>query len=444
MAALESLLGPEPMASPLNQYEVERQARIDANRKRMEELGVMETARNLMATIDAAKPRPPPRAPQARKPRGIRPRPDNVRRSGRLTGTTPEYGEVKGDWDEAVTYSDYEGGLDDLLAGDDSDVSSWAPKKVAQFEELRCTSAGRGSMYDSHIGITCHFCRQKKLCGEEGCPRCSRRSAAEDCVGKTDCSKCHGPTGRFCRACLLLRYGQTLEDARAAMAKGEWLCPHCHEKEHPQDGWMCNSSICMKRRGFKPTGIAIYDAQQRGYKSVAHWLQAQLKKRGAAALKEDGGDGAGAAGGGGGASGSRSEATAASEAAGGRGARLAARRAAADAEATAPNAPRRRGRDQDGGAGAASKRARGAAAPAAAATAAASPDAPGRRGRGRGAAGSREGSNEPAPAAPAPAPARKTRAAAAAAGAAEPRAPQQCWGLLHCELPPFSRQLNPL
>lgn len=52
-----------------------------------------------------------------------------------------------------------------------------------------------------------------------------------------------------------------------------WACPCA-----PQ-GWICNSSICMKRRGLKPTGIAIYDAQERGFKSVAHLLQEQLRKR---------------------------------------------------------------------------------------------------------------------------------------------------------------------
>ena len=38
-------------------------------------------------------------------------------------------------------------------------------------------------------------------------------------------------------------------------------------------GWICNSSICMTRRGLKPTGIAIYDAQQKGFASVAHYVQ---------------------------------------------------------------------------------------------------------------------------------------------------------------------------
>lgn len=60
------------------------------------------------------------------------------------------------------------------------------------------------------------------------------------------------------------------------MDAGTWLCPHCYEEEHPHDGWMCNSSICMKRRGLKPTGIAIYDAHERGFKSVAHLLQVGL------------------------------------------------------------------------------------------------------------------------------------------------------------------------
>jgi hypothetical protein len=40
------------------------------------------------------------------------------------------------------------------------------------------------------------------------------------------------------------------------MAAGTWLCPHCYEEEHPEEGWMCNSSICMKRRGYRPTGTA--------------------------------------------------------------------------------------------------------------------------------------------------------------------------------------------
>jgi hypothetical protein len=150
-------------------------------------------------------------------------------------------------------------------------VTAWEPAKQEQYQEMRCTSVARGSMYDSRVGITCHFCesreagrcaarqpsragagrlvaqtpgplppacrqrgnrpspparpapdpplpapagRQKKLCGEDDCPRCSRRSVNAECIGKTDCSRCHGATGRFCRACLLLRYGQSIEVRR--------------------------------------------------------------------------------------------------------------------------------------------------------------------------------------------------------------------------------------
>ena len=32
-----------------------------------------------------------------------------------------------------------------------------------QLQQIRCSSQGRGSVYDSSIGITCHFCRQVRL-----------------------------------------------------------------------------------------------------------------------------------------------------------------------------------------------------------------------------------------------------------------------------------------
>ncbi|KIY91381.1 hypothetical protein MNEG_16583 [Monoraphidium neglectum] len=66
MSVLQSLAGTiEP--SPLSKYELERLDRIEANRRRMEELGVLETARSLMDAINASKP--PPRAPRPHKPK---------------------------------------------------------------------------------------------------------------------------------------------------------------------------------------------------------------------------------------------------------------------------------------------------------------------------------------------------------------------------------------
>jgi hypothetical protein len=73
-----------------------------------------------------------------------------------------------------------------------------------------------------------HFCRQKVLCSEPDCPRCSQLDKEKECIGKTQCygAGCAarregraGPndgrykcslfeTGVFCRACLSVRYGQ--------------------------------------------------------------------------------------------------------------------------------------------------------------------------------------------------------------------------------------------
>lgn len=41
-------------------------------------------------------------------------------------------------------------------------------------------------------------------------------------------------------------------------------------------GWICNSSICMTRRGMRPTGIAIFEAQAQGFECVAHLVAHRL------------------------------------------------------------------------------------------------------------------------------------------------------------------------
>ncbi|KAH8491927.1 hypothetical protein H0E87_021501 [Populus deltoides] len=47
----------------------------------------------------------------------------------------------------------------------------------------RCSSKGRGTIYNSVFGICCHFCRQKTLCSEEDCKRCSNLDPDEPCIG---------------------------------------------------------------------------------------------------------------------------------------------------------------------------------------------------------------------------------------------------------------------
>ena len=234
-------------------------------------------------------PRPPPGRGyrQPKKPgvkakvttrAGARRKAAGSRRSGRLEGKKPEYAEGLGDGEDHVYLEDMTERVKDAVA--EQDHTNW--KKAL---EHRCegNNQWRGGYYDSRAGLTCHFCRQKKLCGEEGCPRCSNRDPELECIGKSECTRCGGARGRFCRACLKVRYGLELDDVRAQAKAGEWLCPHCYEDDHPEEGWICNSSICMTRRGMSPTGIAIYNANEQGFSSVAELVQANILKRRAVA-----------------------------------------------------------------------------------------------------------------------------------------------------------------
>ncbi|KAA8541395.1 hypothetical protein F0562_025358 [Nyssa sinensis] len=140
----------------------------------------------------------------------------------------------------------------------------------------RCRSKeGRGCVYDPIFGICCHFCRQKTLCSEEDCNRCSNLETDQPCIGKTDCSVCHSSNGVLCRACLKVRYGEEMEEVRE---NKQWMCPHCIEEKGINPYWICNSSFCLKQRKMAPTGLAIYRARMMGYKSVAHLLMDELQR----------------------------------------------------------------------------------------------------------------------------------------------------------------------
>ena len=54
------------------------------------------------------------------------------------------------------------------------------------------------------------------------------------------------------------------------------LLKQCKQQPGGLQDWICNSSICMTRRGLKPTGIAIFEAQQQGFASVAHFVQVDV------------------------------------------------------------------------------------------------------------------------------------------------------------------------
>ncbi|KAF3636011.1 hypothetical protein FXO38_24371, partial [Capsicum annuum] len=100
------------------------------------------------------------------------------------------------------------------------------------------------------VGVICHCCSAKKLCGEE-----------DSMV--------------FFADVVLMRYGEELEEVRAN--KG-WVCPHCVEEKGIKPYWMCNRALCLKMRNIAPAGSSVISkVRKMGYKSVAHLLMAELQ-----------------------------------------------------------------------------------------------------------------------------------------------------------------------
>ena len=98
-------------------------------------------------------------------------------------------------------------------------------------------------IYDPENGKTCHQCRQKTM-------------------GKrTWCSHCNALHGVFCGDCLMMRYGEHVDEANA---NPDWKCPACRD--------LCNCSFCRTRKGYPPTGSMYRRAIREGYASVAHYL----------------------------------------------------------------------------------------------------------------------------------------------------------------------------
>lgn len=270
-------------------YESIRDARISENMARMEMLGLLRCAGELSdiaSSHRAAGSATPRRTP---RPRVTSMTP--LRRSGRLLAATPTRPTGSASTHRCSTRLNGQGtGVLSKLtaAGSEDEDDTWeddkegkwavavAKERVQALQERRCDSRGRGGAYDSVLGICCHFCRQKKLCGEEDCKRCGEGDLKQPCLGKTECSSCHSSNGILCRGCLKVRYGEEMEEVRK---NKNWLCPHCVEEKGIKKFWICNSSFCLKKRKIPPTGIAIYNAREQGYESVAHLLMDRLKRQ---------------------------------------------------------------------------------------------------------------------------------------------------------------------
>ncbi|KAG8097946.1 hypothetical protein GUJ93_ZPchr0013g35449 [Zizania palustris] len=277
-------------------YESIRDARISENLARMEMLGLRRCVGELSATTSASAafsrvgsggtPRKTPKPRRVLTP---------VRRSGRLiaiSATAPTRSApgprcsarlnghsikhkalpLKGSLSKAAAEEAEES---DEEEQEKKAVVVIDKERVRILQERRCDSKARGAVYDTVLGICCHFCRQKKLCGEEDCKRCGEGDLNQPCKGKTDCSSCHSSYGILCRACLKVRYGEDMDEVRKNKS---WMCPHCIEEKGIKKFWICNSSICLKKRKLAPTGIAIFDARQQGFESVAHLLMDKLKR----------------------------------------------------------------------------------------------------------------------------------------------------------------------
>ncbi|GLC49801.1 hypothetical protein PLESTB_000310100 [Pleodorina starrii] len=281
--------------------DAERRERMARNAAALEAMGVLTAATKVREAVAADRAQKaqqlrggatagPAKGPGVRKPR-VRVPPQAPRRSHRIAcKPAPAMVELDDDGNPVrcgggggrgggEDEGEDGGGLLDLMAcgaaaAEDDGLDE--QRRIA-LEAQRCSFKARGVL-DKNLGLSCHFCRQKTLCTEPGCPRCGARDGSAACIGKTSCAGCHSATGIFCRSCLRTRYGQDLDAVRSDPG---WRCPHCYEKEHGdwrEHGWFCNSSVCMRGRGMLPTGIAIHEALEKGHASVAHMLQAATRE----------------------------------------------------------------------------------------------------------------------------------------------------------------------
>ena len=111
-------------------------------------------------------------------------------------------------------------------------------------------------VYDSELGVTCHWCRQKTVethvfCTAEACGKGRRAPLA------------------FCGMCLRNRHG---EDVDAAVASGIWKCPRCRGSCGVGCVTCCNCGPCRKAHGLAPTHQVIQLARGAGFDNVHDYL----------------------------------------------------------------------------------------------------------------------------------------------------------------------------
>ncbi|KAI5068472.1 hypothetical protein GOP47_0016817 [Adiantum capillus-veneris] len=106
----------------------------------------------------------------------------------------------------------------------------------------------RGLVYDSTLGITCHFCRQKTTRPHVYCRKCVLA---------------------LCGSCLRNRHGEELE---VEVADDNWLCPMCRGGCGRGCKNCCNCTFCRKKQGLKPPKFAAGELRAHGFDNVHDYL----------------------------------------------------------------------------------------------------------------------------------------------------------------------------
>eukprot|EP00887_Chlorella_sp_A99_P007160 scaffold2.g7160.t1 len=239
----------------MNDYELERQRRLEANRKRLEELGIQKMVDDLHAAHAADKPA---KRQRREKPAALPHELEPTRRSKRMEGREqPNYRLIE----ERASPSERrptggplvkEGEMPEVYTRAHVRALGSTDKEWVMFQDGYNNQGER--IYDSEKGVSCHQCRQKTL-GQH-----------------TTCSKCKSGLGSLCGDCLFARYGEHVEEVNA---NPNWVCPSCRD--------ICNCSRHRKMRKWEATGQLHHRVKSRGYASVAHYLV--LNKLGSAAAK---------------------------------------------------------------------------------------------------------------------------------------------------------------
>ncbi|KAI3433932.1 hypothetical protein D9Q98_003734 [Chlorella vulgaris] len=241
----------------LTDYEMERQRRIEENKRKLEQLELPQLLEDMDASGSGAAEQVPrrKRRPAAEKSAELL---EPSRRSKRTEGKERPCYVFEAERGGGGPRQLHDGPL--VKEGECEEVYGLAHVLALGSTKLEWEMFTDGyneageRIYDPEKGLSCHQCRQKTL-GQ-----------------RTKCSRCKSGVGVLCGDCLFARYGEHVEEAAADES---WVCPCCRD--------LCNCSRHRKLRKWEATGQLHRSVKSRGYLSVAHYLV--LNKAGGLAAK---------------------------------------------------------------------------------------------------------------------------------------------------------------